>query len=154
MILRTKKVVRQSAILLLLLVILLLTTSCFRISMVPYYKDKANYQTYEGTLTEIFYHEVGKQTLLYLVIEDQQPSLSDRTFSLERENMTLAVENGIDELEPGTKVSFVTAPKYYGDGYVMPLVGLSANGITYLDAEIGIDNWIKMLDENWIDYLA
>ena len=144
-----KHVVSRILILLSLLLLFALQTGCFRLEMVPYYHDQSNYQSYTGVVTKIRYHQMNGAIALYLDIEEQEPKLADYTFALEAENLTIAQENGIDSLQVGTNVEFVSAPRYYGDGYIMPLVGLKAGNTIYLDREQGIANWIALLDKRY-----
>ena len=50
--------------------------------------------------------------------------------------MQLVLKNGISEkIKLGDTVEFVTAPRYFGDGYVMPIVAISVEGEQLLDYE-------------------
>ncbi len=55
--------------------------------------------------------------------------------------------HGIDEkLKIGNSIEFVTAPKYFGDGYVMPIVAISVDGEALLSFDEGFENfqdWLK-----------
>ena len=56
-------------------------------------------------------------------------------------NATILKEAGIEEkLTPGVVFTFISAPKYFGDGYWCPIVGLEINGEVLLDFEIGYKN--------------
>ena len=51
-----------------------------------------------------------------------------------------------EHIQVGKTATFITAPKYYGDGYVMPIVSLSIDNQHILEYEIGFPsllNWLK-----------
>ena len=63
------------------------------------------------------------------------------------DNLPIAQQNGIDEkIEIGDQVSFITAPRYFGDGYVMPIVESSVNEEELLSFEAGFSNLLEWLD--------
>lgn len=56
-------------------------------------------------------------------------------------------KNNIDEqIKIGDTIQFVTAPKYFGDGYVMPIVAISVDGEVLLEFEEGYANFLKWLE--------
>ena len=72
----------------------------------------------------------------------------DNSFKIVGENLLIVRQNGIDEkLEIGDQVTFVTAPRYFGDGYVMPIVEITVNEEELLSFEDGFANFLKWLDE-------
>ena len=51
-----------------------------------------------------------------------------------------------EHIQVGKTATFVTAAKYYGNGYVMPIVSLSIDNQHILEYEIGFPsllNWLK-----------
>ena len=42
-------------------------------------------------------------------------------------------------------VSFMTAPRYFGDGYIMPIVEISVDGEELLSFEEGYENLLEWL---------
>lgn len=109
-----------------------------------YYAHKENYVTAVGTVTFIHYNE--EKTALYLGFSDLSPRFSDNSFKIVGKNLQIVQGNGIDEkLKIGDSVDFITAPKYFGDGYVMPIVALSINGESLLDFDEGYTNLLSWL---------
>lgn len=122
----------------------LLFPSCDSIDKGEYYSQKENYINATGTLEHIAYND--DCTVLYLSFSDLSASLDDMCFKIVGDNLQIVKENGIDEkLEVGDQVTFVTAPKYFGDGYVMPIVAISADEEELLKLEDGISNLMKWL---------
>lgn len=97
-------------------------------------------------VTHISYNE--DNSVLYLGFSDLNPQFDDNSFKIVGDNLPIVQHNGIDEkIEIGDQVSFITAAKYFGDGYVMPIVEISINGEELLSFEEGFANLLKWLDE-------
>ena len=117
--------------------------ACARNSMLTYYRDEQNYSDFSGELTFINF---TSDDALYLGFDQITPKTSDTSFKLVGKNFEIANEYDLKELLViGKTVQFVTAPEYFGDGYVMPIVGLTVDGTVILDKETGIKNWIDWL---------
>ena len=60
----------------------------------------------------------------------------------------IVLQRGIlQKVQLGTTVSFMTAPHYFGDGYIMPIVEISVDGEELLSFEEGYENlleWLRM----------
>ena len=126
--------------------IIILLSSCNTKHEIEYYSNPDNYITAVGTITHIKYNE--EQDALYLGLQQIPSEFSDTSFKIVGANLLIAQENGIDQkLEIGDQIEFISAPKYFGDGYVMPIVGLSVDGETLLSFEQGYSNWIKWLKD-------
>ncbi len=122
----------------------LLLCSCASDKEVQYYSERSNYVSVSGTVTHIKYTE--KKDELYLGFDELSYEFSDVTFRISGENLTLVQQNGIDEkLQLGEQVEFISAPRYFGDGYVMPIVGITVNGEILLEFEQGYSNWIDWI---------
>lgn len=64
-------------------------------------------------------------------------------------NLLIVRENKIDEkIEIGDRIEFITAPKYFGDGYVMPIAEITVNGEKLLAFEEGFPNFLDWLETN------
>ena len=71
----------------------------------------------------------------------------DDCFKITGENYYLV--DGFKELiEIGKTATFVTAPKYFGDGYVMPIVSLTIDDCCLLEYESGLSNFLDELQNN------
>jgi len=127
-----------------LLIVLLYLHGCDFGEMEEYYTDKENYVTATGTVTHIAYDE-GYDTL-YLAFSDMSYRFDGRNFKIEGDNFDIVMENGIEEkLAMGKEVEFITAPRYFGDGYVMPIVSITIDGETLLEFEEGYENFLETL---------
>ena len=105
-----------------------------------YYSNAENYIVITGTVTHIQYNE--DSTALYLGFSDLSAVVDDTNFKIVGKNLQIVKSNGIDDkLKVGDQVSFITAPKYFGDGYVMPIVGITVGDEVLLDFEEGYANF-------------
>lgn len=136
--------IKMAALTIALLCIVVLSTSCTAAKMRDYYSQKNNYIRAAGIVTHISYNEDG--TVLYLGFSDLTPQFDDNSFKIVGDSLQAAKEKGIDEkIKIGCPVEFITAPRYFGDGYVMPIVGISVNEEELLEFEEGVDNLLKWL---------
>ena len=61
----------------------------------------------------------------------------------------IAQDNGIDQkLQMGKQIEFISTPKYFGDGYVMPIVEIVVDGEVLLSFEQGQQNWLEWLGDS------
>ena len=116
--------------------------SCKNREMDAYYANRENYVSAGGSVDFLNYDE--DFATLYIGFSDVSPTFDDTCFKLTGDNLKVARENGIDEkLTIGTSVTFVSAPKYYGDGYVFPMIALSIGDDCLLDADAGFENYLS-----------
>lgn len=126
------------------LCIFVFLTSCTTPKMRDYYSQKENYISATGIVINISYNE--DMSVLYLGFSDLEPKFDDIDFDIVGDNLSIVRENGIDEkIKIGDQVDFITAPKYFGDGYVMPIVAISVNEEVLLNFQDGYDNFMKWL---------
>ena len=113
-------------------------------SVIDYYEEKENYVTATGVVSYIQLDEDG----LYIGFSQMDYPFDDDTFKIVGENLKIVQQNGIQEkLKLGDTVTIVTAPKYFGDGYVMPIVAISIDGEALLNFEQGYENLLVWLGE-------
>lgn len=123
---------------------IMINISCTSKAQINYYLQKDNYTNAVGVISYMGYNE--DSTTLYLEFSELSPAFDDGCFKIVGENLKRVQEKGIDsKLAIGDQVRFVTAPKYFGDGYVMPIVGISINEEVLLDFEEGYINFISWL---------
>ena len=137
---------KRYAMFILLVAITLLLCSCFNLtaSEQAYYKNKDNYVKVSGIIKSLDYND--EKTALYISFTDLDTSLDDNCFKIIGDNFTIVEENGFEDLvKVGDRVSFITAPKYFGDGYVMPIVSITFEDTCFLDFETGYKNFIDWL---------
>ena len=134
----------RAAAVLLLCVLCVLLASCKSGEKVDYYSDPANYVTASGKITSVNCDEDNEA--VYIEFSELSPSFSDSCFKISGKNYAQIRENGLLEaLNPGQQITFITAPKYFGDGYVMPIVSITVDDNTYLSFEVGMSNLIAEL---------
>lgn len=79
-----------------------------------YYSDKSNFIACNGEITYLKYN--NGSTYLGMNI-DKLYNFSDGTFKLNYENSLIVKELGFEnDIHLGDKISFISAPKYFGDG--------------------------------------
>ena len=126
--------------------ICILLCSCNLSGMIEYYSQKENYISVTGTVSSIKYSEDA--TALYIDFYELSPVLDDTCFKIVGENLEIVKANRIDDkLKIGEQITFITAPKYFGDGYVMPIVAISISGENLLGFEEGYKNLLDWLYE-------
>lgn len=134
----------KSAAALLLCALCVLLTSCRSSKRADYYSDPEHYITASGTITFVNCDEDNE--VVYIGFSDLSPSFSDSCFKISGKNYELICESGLLEvLRLGQQVTFMTAPKYFGDGYVMPIVSITVDDNTYLNFEEGMANLLSDL---------
>ena len=126
--------------------ICVLLCSCNSSGTIEYYSQKENYISVTGTVSSIKYNE--EATALYIDFSELSSVLNDTCFNIVGENLEIVKANRIDDkLKIGEQITFVTAPKYFGDGYVMPIVAISISGENMLDFEEGYNNLLDWLSK-------
>ncbi len=116
------------------------------IKMEKYYSDKSNYVSAAGTVTEIHYSK--DETCLFLSFSDLDHHFEEDTLNIFGDNLLIVRQNGIDEkIKIGDRINFIAAPKIWGDGYCVPIVGISVDGEELLDFEEGYTNLLKSLND-------
>ncbi|MBQ4282903.1 MAG: hypothetical protein IJB96_03135 [Lachnospira sp.] len=114
--------------------------------MYEYYSEKDNYVCATGTVTGIRYNE--SRDALYIEFDNLDPQFSDHNFKIEGDNLSIVKSNGIDDkLKLGEEVEFFSATRYFGDGYVMPIVGITVDGEVLLEFDEGYENLLKVLKD-------
>ena len=126
--------------------ICLLLCSCDLSKKIEYYSQKENYIDVTGTVSFINYNEAD--TGLYIGLSEISPVLDDTCFKIVGKNLEIVKDNEIDnKLQIGAQITLMTAPKYFGDGYVMPIVAISISGDSLLDFEEGYKNLLDWLSK-------
>lgn len=111
-----------------------------------YYSDKSNYVTASGVIDHLKYND--DHSALYIGFSDLDYNFDDTCFKIVGGNLSIVQENGIDDkIKIGDKITFVTAPEYFGDGYVMPIVSITVGDEELLGFEQGYDNLLEWLNK-------
>lgn len=134
-------------VLIILLTCVMVTVSgCQTGKVKEYYSQKTNYITAAGTVSHISCDAENRS--LYIGFSSLTPSFDDSSFKIVGKNFDVVYGKGItDFLEMGSQAEFITAPMYFGDGYVMPIVSISIEGETFLGFEEGFQNFVEWLNE-------
>lgn len=135
----------KSVFAIILLWIMLSFSACDSIKLQEYYSQKENYVNATGTVSYFSYND--DCTSLYLDFSELTPAFDDTCFKIVGNNLLIVKSNGIDEkIQLGDQVDFVTAPKYFGDGYVMPIVAITVDGENLLGFDEGLVNLLIWLE--------
>ena len=104
-----------------------------------YYSDRNNFITEEATVDNIIYNEERNHVVLWL--SDIDPQYQSEAFIFRGENAATVLENGIlSKVKIGDTITFTSAPRYFGNGYFMPIVELYIGEEAILEFEIGYQN--------------
>lgn len=137
---------KRSISIMVIIILLFSLTSCYNQQELEYYSNADNYVTATGEVIHIEYSEDGNS--LYLAFSELSPSFDDINFKIVGKNLKIVQANGIDKkLSIGEEVSFITAPEYFGDGYVMPIVAITVDAEVLLEFEQGYENFLVWLEE-------
>ena len=124
-----------------------LLCSCNASKKIAYYSQIGGYISVSGTVSNVKYNE--DTTALYIDLSELSPVLDDTCFKIIGENLNVVRANSIDnKLKIGEQITIITAPKYFGDGYVMPIVAISIGDEKFLEFEEGYKNLLDWLSES------
>ncbi|MBE6922572.1 MAG: hypothetical protein E7465_05240 [Ruminococcaceae bacterium] len=111
-----------------------------------YYSQEGNYITATGTVCHLGWS--SDQSYVCLAFEDIPDEYSDPNFVIEGENLRILMENGFAEkVQLGTQVVYISAPRYFWDGYAMPIVALEVDGESLLTFEEGKANLLELIKQ-------
>lgn len=123
----------------LMLAILVSLPGCYAALEKAYYSDRNNFITEEAIVDNIIYNEEYNYIVLWL--SEIDPAYQSPNFKIRSENVTEVIANGIfEKINIGDEITFTSAPRYFGDGYFMPIVGLSIGEVEILNTETGYQN--------------
>ena len=141
-----KYLLKQVMLITTICIILVFLCSCYSSEKIKYYSQKENYISVTGTVLSVKYNK--DITALFIDFSQLSPVLDDTCFKIVGKNLETVQTNNIDDkLNIGEQITFITAPKYFGDGYVMPIVAISVSGENLLDFEDGYKNLLDWLSE-------
>ena len=107
-----------------------------------YYMDVNNYITEEAVVDTITYDK--KLEYIGIRLSEISDAYQGERFIIEGENLDIVLANGIlEKIEPNSVIEFTSAPAFFGNGYLMPIVQLSINGETLLSFEEGYANLLE-----------
>ena len=92
-----------------------------------YYSNGDNYIQTSGIVSHYQYADNDEE--LYIGFTTIPDGCENLNFMISGDELVTAKKNGIDEyVAIGSEITFVTAPKMFGDGYCPPIVGLECEG--------------------------
>ena len=154
-IIKNKKNTGKKLIIVFAIWCVLCLTSCYHQREKAYYSQKDNFISVTAEITNI--NVSAENGMWYLGFKDLPDVFSDNCFKIIKENCNIIVDNGgNDALKQGDNITFVTAPRYFGDGYVMPIVAVYKNGEALLEFDEGYENFMKKYElpnSNYFDIL-
>lgn len=111
-----------------------------------YYSDKNNFVTVEAECVEICTNEwspgqyfINVKDMVYQ--ETESCKFVSRSFVVNEENSKILSDAIVERrLVSGTTIVFKSAPRYFGDGYIYPMVSLEIDGEVILDFDVGYRN--------------
>ncbi len=138
---------KKLCIFILIFIVLINFVSCIlntplRNSMVDYYKCESNYEKFNGIIASINNSRDG--IVLEVTILDLQHNYPLNTNG----NQEFLLINSIEEnfnLEIKEEVTLISAPKFFYNGHILPVVYLEKNGEVLLEYTVGKEcylNWI------------
>ena len=120
-------------------------SSCASKKKYDYYANIDNYISVIGTVSYI--NQSEDNTALYFEFDNMSVQLTENFFKVVDGNLKILQKNlKGEELQIGDVLEFVTAPRYFGDGYVMPIVSIKKGEIVLLDFQEGVDNLLRWID--------
>lgn len=119
-------------------------TSIEKEQLIRHYSDKNNFIECTG---EVTYVNFANRNGVFLEIEGIEPDIfSDTSFAIRGYNVDIVKSNNIcDEICVGDIITFISDPEYFGDGYIMPIVGLSKGNKVYLNFDVGYEEYMSYL---------
>ena len=107
-----------------------------------YYSDESNFVEVTAKITFLSWDNYNQ--VLAINFADLPEGFSTNDLYIEDNNYEILLENNATEyLEVGDYVTFITAPRYFGDGYMVPIVELRYDAQIYLAYEEGYENLLE-----------
>ena len=108
-----------------------------------FYSNKDNFENVNGVFDRL--EKYKGNYYIYLKNIDSDRYFRELRFRVSNTNFAYLDDSGFfDEVHNGDSVTICLAYDYFGDGYVIPVVAVSANGKDYLDFENG---WQALMSE-------
>lgn len=116
---------------------------CYQAKEKAYYSDKNNYICGDAVVDNIIFDEENHR--LYFWLSEIDDAYQDCTFKVEGKSVDVLIGSSLlEKIDIGSKITFISAPRYFGDGYCMPIVALSYNGDELLSFNVGYENLLEL----------
>ncbi len=127
---------------LLIVVISIISLSSCGVVKIDYYSNRENYIVVTEEVSRIFFDE--SQSTVYLNFSELNVS-----FQIVGKNALIVMERGIlDRIKVGDSIEFITAPRYFGNGYSVPIVSITVGDEELLSFEEGYENYLEWLKQD------
>jgi len=114
-------------------------SGCYASREKAYYSNRDNFITEEAIVENIIYIQESNKIVLWLA--DIDPSYQAKEFMISGNNASEAIENEImSKVNIGDTIIFTSAPHYFGNGYFMPIIGITIENTEILNMETGYQN--------------
>lgn len=135
----------KTLLILVLCLFIFLTSSCATTNSkkINYYSNEKNYIEVTSVINHVVFNE--EQQILYLGFSNLPKEFDDDCFKIVGNNYSTVADVSKELIQIGKTATFITAPKYFGDGYVMPIVSLTIDNHLILEYEIGFSNFLDWL---------
>lgn len=125
-----------------IIIILFLISGCYRNKEKLYYLDVSNFIKEEATVDNVLYDEENKS--IYFWLSNIDDVYQDSTFIVDGDNVNVLLQYDIiNRIMIGDTITFSSAPRYFGDGYCMPIIELIHNNEELLSFDEGHKNLMK-----------
>lgn len=114
-----------------------------KIKPIEHYSNEEHYIEVTGTISHVVFDDEYKT--LYLGFSDLSDTFADNTFELTGRNYSIVADAARESIEVGRTATFVTAPRYFFDGYIMPIVSFTIYGECLLEYEERLSNFLDWL---------
>ena len=134
-----KQVILKLFCTLLIVAISIISLSSCGLVKIDYYSNKENYIVVTEEVSRILFDE--SQSTVYLNFSELNVS-----FQIVGKNALIVMERGIlDKIKKGDIIEFITAPRYFGNGYFLPIVSVTVGDEELLSFEEGYENYLEWL---------
>ena len=107
-----------------------------------YYAQEENFVEVTGEVGHLAWNEEGERVAFSLT--ERPEGFVDVEFDIEDDNFRIvANKEGAEYLQLGATVTFMAAPRYFGDGYTVPAASLRVDGVELLSFEEGYENLLR-----------
>ena len=119
--------------------------ACDNAQMRKVYSDPSNFMTVTSKVDAMEYGE--NVSAVFFRIDDLPSDFPFHHFRIAGKNAEIVLEKGIrQKVHEGDEIEFVSSPWFLGNGYILPIVGLTtADGEELLSFEEGQKNLLKSI---------
>lgn len=140
---RMRKNMRKTWLILMILILMFSLTGCYHSREKKYYSDTSNYITEEAIVKNIIFDK--ENNIIYFWLSEIDEAYQDSTFKIEGQSVNIVLNNNIfEKIKVGSEITYTSAPRYFGDGYCMPIVAIYIAGEELLNFDEGFENLKKL----------